>query len=70
MFDHWRLLRGEKAVKLMVPKDPNDIAREKRSYRLGLDTKRKQGCFVRMFRRGFRAVKRHTINIYQKGGIS
>ncbi|MFZ8944551.1 MAG: hypothetical protein ACO2ZN_01085 [Paracoccaceae bacterium] len=31
MFDHWRLLRGEKAVKLMVPKDPNDIAREKRS---------------------------------------
>ena len=69
MFDHWGLLRNEKAVKLMLSKDPNDIAQQKGSDTVALGTKPKQGYFVWFFSRGIRAVRRYKFNICFKSGI-
>ena len=61
MVDHWRLLRDEKAVKLMSSKDAKEITKRKDVSTFAFGTKRNRIYFVRFF---ILAVARYSsINI-------
>ena len=70
MFDHLRLLQGERAVKLFLNDDANDIAREKESETCQITLEQQKTSlfvlFQNLFSRGsgFRGGTRHEENAY------
>ena len=61
ILDHWRLLRYEKAVNLMLSKDAKEIPRQKDVSTSAFDTKHNRGYFLRFFILGF--ARYRSINI-------